>query len=206
MANLDDVIMKKTILSVMLFACWAFTAHAQQLSFGVKGGLTLAKLTEFNDAKVRPSIFAGGFANIAFNESMSLQPELLYSGQGTKYEPLNQMITYRLNYINIPVMFQYRIVPEFFLEAGPQLGFMVAAKTHAGKVTVDIGDDTKAVDFGLGFGLGYQFPAGVGIAARYMFGLTNVFERSLDDNKNSVAQIGMFYTFKHNKTSKKRRK
>ncbi|QHS60231.1 porin family protein [Chitinophaga agri] len=198
--------MKKLILSVMLAACAAFTAKAQTLSFGVKGGLTISKLTQFNDSKVRPSVYAGGFANIAFTESIALQPELLYSGQGTKYEPLNQTITYRLNYINIPVMFQYRIVPEFFLEAGPQLGFMVAGKTHAGKVTIDISDDTKAVDFGLGFGLGYQFPVGLGVSARYMFGLTNVFERSLDDNKNSVAQIGLFYTFKHQHTASKKRK
>lgn len=190
----------------MLAACAAFTAKAQKLYFGIKGGLTISTLTQFDDSKVRPSIYAGGFANIAFNESISLQPELLYSGQGTKYEALNQTITYRLNYINIPVMFQYRIVPEFFLEAGPQLGLMVAAQTHTGKVSIDIADDSRAVDFGLGFGLGYQFPVGIGVSARYMFGLANVFQRSLDDNKNAVAQVGLFYTFKHQHTASKKRK
>lgn len=190
----------------MLAACAAFTANAQTLSFGVKGGLTLSKLTNFDDSKVRPSIFAGGFANIAFNESMSVQPELLYSGQGTKYELLTQTITYRFNYINVPVMFQYRIVPEFYLEAGPQAGFLVSAKTHAGKVTIDVGDATKGVDFGLGFGLGYQFPVGVGVAARYMFGLTNTAENSNESYKNSVAQIGMFYTFKHQHTASRKHK
>lgn len=182
----------------MFAAVAAFTTKAQTVSFGVKGGLTISKLTQFDDTKARASIFAGGFANIAFNETMSIQPELLYSGQGTRYKPLNSTITYRLNYINIPVMFQYRLIPEFYLEAGPQVGFNVSSKTNAGKVTVDIGDNVKSTDFGLGFGLGYQFPAGIGVSARYMFGLTEVFERSFDEsNKNAVAQIGLFYTFNH---------
>jgi len=189
--------MKKTLLSVMLAACAALSANAQKLSFGVKGGLTISRLTQFDDTKARASIFAGGFANIAFTDAISIQPELLYSGQGTKHELPGDDATYRLNYINIPVMFQYRLIPEFYLEAGPQLGFMVAAHTKAGKVSVDIKDACKTTDFGLGFGLGYQFPVGVGIAARYMFGLTNVFENTREDYKNSVAQIGVFYTFKH---------
>ncbi|MBW8685009.1 porin family protein [Chitinophaga rhizophila] len=197
--------MKKVFLSVMLAACTAFVANAQTVSFGVKGGLNISTLTQFDNSKARASIFAGGFANIAFNESMSLQPELLYSGQGVKYKVLNQTTTQRLNYINVPVMFQYRLIPEFFLEAGPQLGFNIASKSNTGKVTVDTKDNTKGVDFGLGFGLGYQFPAGVGIAARYMFGLSEVFERSFETNKNGVAQIGLFYTFNHHAPVKRRK-
>ena len=186
----------------MIAASSAVTVHAQKVTFGVKGGLNLAKLTDQDDSKVRPSVYAGGFANIAFNESLSLQPELLYSGQGAKYTEKisNTDFVTKLGYINVPVMVQYRIVPEFILEAGPQVGFLTGAKVKSGKVTVDVKDQTKSVDFGLGFGVGYQFPIGLGVGARYMFGLTKVFEGDDDaKSKNSVAQIGVFYTFKHKK-------
>lgn len=190
--------MKKTIVT-LLFACVAFTVEAQKLSFGAKGGLNIAKLTDYDDSKTRTSIFAGGFVNIALDKSLSIQPELLYSGQGTKYDVDGGLFdiksTTKLGYINIPVMVQYRLVPEFYLEAGPQLGFLTSAKTKSGKVTVDTKDDYKSVDFGLGFGLGYQFPIGVGIGARYMFGLSNISDMDNVDHKNSVAQVGVFYTF-----------
>lgn len=189
--------MKRTILTLLLAGA-TFIVEAQQLSFGVKGGLNLAKLTDLDRSKTRTSVFAGGFVNIAFDKSLSIQPELLYSGQGAKHDDiLNIHSTTKLGYINIPVMVQYRLVPEFYLEAGPQLGFLAGAKVKSGKVTVDVKDDYKSVDVGLGFGLGYQFPIGVGIGARYMFGLSNVSDVDNIDHKNSVAQIGVFYTFNY---------
>jgi hypothetical protein len=209
-------IMKKILLTVVIASGALFTAKAQDVTFGVKGGLNIAKLTNSNDTKVRPSIYIGGLVNIAFNESFSIQPELLYSGQGNKYDigNTNTTVTDKVNYITTPVMAQYHIVPEFYLEAGPQLGFLVASKVKSGNVTLDVKDETKSVDFGLGFGLGYQFPIGLGIGARYMFGLTDVYEHNgavvnTDRNiKNSVAQIGVFYMFNqafHKSTKKKHR-
>jgi hypothetical protein len=92
-------------------------------------------------------------------------------------------------------MVQYRLVPEFYLEAGPQFGFLTSAKLKTGNLELDVKDQYKSVDFGLGFGLGYQFPIGVGIGARYMFGLSNAFDLGEIVHKNSVAQVGVFYTF-----------
>jgi hypothetical protein len=187
--------MKKTILTILL-ATGIFTVEAQTLSFGVKGGLNVAKLTNTDHSKPRTSAFIGLFTNIAFDKKLSIQPELAYSGQGTKYDDFfNIKTTVKLAYINIPVMVQYRIVPAFYLEAGPQLGFLTSAKHRSGRLDVDIKDDYKSVEFGLGFGLGYQFPIGVGIGARYMFGLSNAFDLGEIVHKNAVAQAGVFYTF-----------
>jgi hypothetical protein len=192
--------MKKILLIVIIVSSAFFTVKAQDVTFGVKGGLNIAKLTNLDNTKVRPSVYVGGLVNIAFNESLSIQPELLYSGQGDKYEVNTITITDKVNYINLPVMMQYRIVPEFYLEAGAQVGFLVASKTKSGKITLDVKDQTSSADFGLGFGVGYQFPIGLGIGARYMFGMFNVYKDNSGtfngtDTKNSVAQIGVFYTF-----------
>ncbi|RFM36610.1 porin family protein [Chitinophaga silvisoli] len=188
--------MKKSILAVLLVACAAVGAKAQTLTFGVKGGLNVAKLTNIDDSHTRASIYAGGFANFALNDMFAIQPELLYSGQGYYYrDAFDNKYTTKLGYINIPVMFQVHLVEEFFLEAGPQVGFLASAKAKAGKVTVDIKDDMSTADFGVGFGLGYQFPIGVGVTARYMFGLTDAYKNATEAHKNSVASIGLTYTF-----------
>ena len=91
-------------------------------------------------------------------------------------------------------MLQYHFIPEFHLEAGPQIGFLVAAKAKNDGNSVNLKDDYKGVDFGLGFGLGYTFDMGLGIGARYNFGLTDVYDGNSDDSyKNSVAQFGVYY-------------
>lgn len=186
----------KKLAFLALFGGLVTQASAQELSLGVKGGLNVAKVTNtiFNDVNTRASVYLGGFARVTFNESWSVQPELFYSGQGFKYNvPILGEYKVRLNYINLPVMVQYHLIPEFYLEAGPQLGFMVASKNKHGNTTVDIQNQTKGVDFGLGFGLGYDFDFGLGIGARYNFGLADVYQ-SDESQKNSVAQFGVYYT------------
>lgn len=186
----------KKLAFLALFGGLFINASAQEISFGAKGGLNIAKVSNtIFDEETRAAVYLGGFARVGLNENWSIQPELLYSGQGFKYDvPILGEYKVRLNYINLPVMVQYHFIPEFHVEAGPQLGFLVAAKNIHGKTTVDIKDQTKGVDFGLGFGFGYETDFGLGIGGRYNFGLTDVFE-SDKSQKNSVAQIGLYYTF-----------
>lgn len=170
-------------------------AHAQQVIFGVKGGLNIAKMTNIDRANTRAAIHLGGFARVGLNGQWSIQPELVYSGQGYVIDPIiGDNYTVAVNYINLPIMAQYHIIPEFYVEAGPQLGFKVAAKVKEDGNSYDVGEGYKGVDFGLGFGLGYDFDFGLGVGARYNFGLTNAPE---SDNRhaNSVAQFSVSYRF-----------
>lgn len=197
--------MKKTILSVALAVCAILTVSAQKPTFGVKGGLNFANLTNNEDSKRLVSGHIGGFVNFEIAKNLSIQPEILYSGQGSKYDgnDIEDETSIKTKYINIPVMVQYRFIPELFVEAGPQIGFMTAAKGEVGKISVDIKDQMKAIDFSLGLGVGYQFPIGIGVSARYMFGLSNVIDNDETGDpekyKNTVGQIGVFYTFRFKK-------
>ena len=188
--------MMKNLSLLLLFVFPAIAAGAQEVSFGAKGGLNLAKVTGTDNGKTRASIHIGAFARIGLTEEWSIQPELVYSGQGYKWDPpVLEDVNFAVNYINLPVMLQYHIIPEFHLEAGPQIGFRVAAKAKNDGDALDIKDATKGIDFGLGFGLGYTFDMGLGVGARYNFGLTNIWDDSRDSGANSVAQIGVFYVF-----------
>ena len=89
-------------------------------------------------------------------------------------------------------MFQYKATPEFFLEAGPQFGFLVSAKANS----IDIKDETNSFDFGLGLGAGYWFTEKIGANVRYVAGLTDIAK----DNggsavKNNGFQVGLNYKF-----------
>ncbi|WP_126247127.1 porin family protein [Chitinophaga rhizosphaerae] len=187
--------MKKSIFLFLTICLLSVAAQAQQVKFGMKGGLNVAKITNIDNRKSRPSIYVGGFARVGINEQWSIQPELVYSGQGFKIDPpFFDTYTEAVNYINLPVMAQYHIIPEFYLEAGPQIGFKVAAKIKNDGNSHDVGDAYKGVDFGLGFGLGYDFDFGLGVGARYNFGLTNAADTD-KKHANSVAQFGVTYTF-----------
>lgn len=187
--------MKKIILTSVITVCAIFAAQAQKIHLGVKGGLNIAQLSDFNGSGSRVSGHVGGFVNFRLR-NLAIQPELLFSGQGEKYEvPLvGGERTVALNYINVPVMFQYYLIPEFYLEAGPQIGFLVSAKDKGGSTTVDVKDGYNTADMGAAFGLGFKFPLGIGVYGRYNFGLTDIYDGN-GDYKNSVAQIGAFYTF-----------
>ncbi len=142
--------MKKSIFLFLTVSLFSVAAQAQQVIFGVKGGLNVAKLTDVDRSNTRASIHIGGFARVGLNEQWSIQPELVYSGQGYVADPpILDNYTVAVNYINLPIMAQYHIIPEFYVEAGPQLGFRVAAKVKDDGNTYDIGDGYKGVDFGL---------------------------------------------------------
>jgi hypothetical protein len=183
--------MKKLFLTAIVAACATLAAQAQDIKFGVKGGLNVASLSDVNGSS-KISGHIGGFANFKFT-NWAIQPELLFSGQGAQDVGLTDA-KWALSYINIPVLFQYYFIPQFYAEAGPQMGFLLSAKSKDEGVSVDIKDAFKTVDIGTAIGAGYKFPIGVGVYARYNFGFTDLVDGGVDP-RNSVFQVGASYTF-----------
>ena len=87
------------------------------------------------------------------NESFTLQPELAYSNQGiSEFENTGDPVD--LHYINLPVIFQYKLngLKGFSLEAGPQLGFLVDSTSISDRQI----DEPNSFDLGLALGTAYQ--------------------------------------------------
>src|SRR5690606_24268709 len=111
---------------------------------------------------------AGGYLNFALG-GFSVQPELLVSTAGAKFENAGESENYKLTYITVPVMARFKSAGGFYVEAGPQVGF---------KISEDVGNETindfaKGLDLSLGAGLGFQ-AGSLGIGARYLAGLSKV--------------------------------
>jgi hypothetical protein len=136
--------------------------------------------------------------HIHLAKQVAFQPELVYSAQGAKYTTAGIESKINLGYINVPLMIQYMFDNGFRLQAGPQIGFLVNAKTETGNSSVDVKDNLKSTDVGLGFGVGYVHPpTGFGVDARYNIGLSNINDNSSVKSTNRGFQLGVFYLFGH---------
>lgn len=185
---------------VLIMTLTAVTVQAQHVNLGFKGGLNLYNIHNDNGVEydTKAGFHLGLIGHIHINKSFALQPELVYSTQGAKYTVSGTDTKIKLDYLNVPFMFQYMFDNGFRLQAGPQLGFLVHAKTETGNVSVDIKDNMKTVDFGLGFGAGYINPAsGFGVDARYNLGVSSINENSNVKSTNRGFQLGVFYLMKH---------
>ena len=197
--------MKKLILSALLVAGFA-VANAQQVMFGLKAGLNVSTFSgsDADGSKSLIGFHAGGLVNIPVSGGFSVQPELVYSGQGSKGDDGNGGTAIQhLDYLNIPVLAKYTFTGGFFAETGPQLGFLLSAKVKASGITADDKELFKSTDFAWALGVGYTSSANIGGSVRYNFGLGKLDKDGAAKAYNSVFQIGIHYMFGGGSTSKK---
>jgi len=176
------------------------------INIGIKGGVNFYNIHNDNAATYDPKIGfnLGLLGHIHVAKHFALQPEIQYSAQGAKYTNDFGDNKINLNYINVPVLLQYMWDNGFRLQAGPQAGILVSAKSKNNDNTVDIKNNFKPLDLGLSFGASYIHPStGVGIDARYNLGLSNINESSDVKSTNRGLQVSLFYIFGH--TSKNSR-
>ena len=176
------------------------TASAQNVNIGIKAGANFYNVNNDNGAEsdIKTGLHAGLIGHIHLAPQLALQPEIVYSSQGAKSSVANINRKLNLDYINVPVLLQYMFDNGFRLQAGPQVGFLVNAKSEVNGVKTDVKESLKTVDFGVGAGVGYVHPpSGFGVDARYNLGLSNINENSTVKSTNRGFQLGVFYLFNH---------
>ncbi|MFC4721704.1 porin family protein [Geojedonia litorea] len=197
--KINAVILFLTLLSGLQ------SISAQSTEYGVKAGYNLSNLsTEFGQVNNQSGFHVGGLVEFKVSNKFSIQPELVYSLEGGKFRlnysesssegdfELRAKEDVKLGFINLPVSAKYYVIDKFSLEVGPQLGYVVSAKSEYdyyidedGEITSDAGkqnikDDIKSFNFSLNFGLGYELKNKMFFQARYNLGLTD-----LDDSNDS---------------------
>ena len=176
--------MKKVLLITAIAVLGLKSVNAQEIEFGIKGGLNLAQIKGVtNQGSDRITDFSLGFlTEIPISEKFSFQPELLYSGQGSST---------KLNYLNIPLMGKYYLTRGLSLEAGPQLGYLLSAKNNG----TNLKSTFHKFDFGVNFGLGFKLKNGFNFGARYNLGLSDI-NKTINTSckhKNEVFQLTIGY-------------
>ncbi|MDR6457970.1 opacity protein-like surface antigen [Chryseobacterium vietnamense] len=180
----------------------ATTPSSSKIKFGLKAGLNVSNLSNM-DMKSRAGFYGGVFVNIPVAKDFSVQPEVLYSAVGAK-EKGGSNAKLELEYISVPVMFQYKALPNFYVEAGPQFSFLMDARLKNNVGSLHLKDATRGFDFGIGLGAGYDFTKNIGVNVRYTAGLSDIVNKSHrylygydreGSVKNGVFQVGVNYKF-----------
>lgn len=189
--------MKKLCL-LALTVMAGFAVHAQNVDFGLKGGLNLATWSANNSSvgyQNRAGFYGGLSARVHVSPNFAVQPEVVYSSQGTKYTFGNQEHNLKLNYVNIPLMLQAKVGGGLYAQAGPQIGFLIGVEDKVQDVETGFftTQDFKKNDVAVGFGIGYSGVSPIGIDARYNLGLTNINNAGANNIKNNVLQVGLTY-------------
>ncbi len=187
----------KKISLLLLSLTMGVIVFAQNVDFGLKGGVNLSSLTNISNSDSKLGYHLGGLAHIHLNPQWALQPELVYSNQGVEYTSGGFVHKLNLDYVNIPVLFQYMAGSGFRLQTGPQIGFLtnVEDKINGNETNTFSTSDFKNTDFAWSFGLSYVGATGLGFDARYNLGLSNINNFGNNDLKNNVLQAGLFYQF-----------
>ncbi|QBA63755.1 porin family protein [Muriicola soli] len=196
--------MRKLIFFSVLAATALLTSCAT-CNWGIKAGPNFASVggDDTDDLDSRFGVFFGAYTECMILDTFSVQPELIFSQQGADYTESEGFDgTFKFNYLNLPVMGKLYVNDGLFVEAGPQIGYLLSAKEEFESMSLsgedDIKDDIKNIDFGANVGLGYQFDSGLNIGARYNFGIANIndFADSSDfSNTNNVFSFAVGFRF-----------
>jgi hypothetical protein len=201
--------MKQLLLAVVA-TCIAMGATAQKKSdaekavqFGAKAGITLANQTFTAEGisvsgSNKTGFTLGAVAKLNISRSFAIQPELNYTGLGSKSELFGESVKNSLTYITVPVLAKYTVANTgLSFAAGPQLGFLASAKAKADGESTNIKDSFKGTDFSGVAGIAYTFPMGLFVDARYQFGLSNIAKNKEDydkvKNKAFVFSVGFYF-------------
>ena len=184
------------LITLAIFAFgFASSVNAQTLHYGVKVGYNAAKIGgDVDNSKTLSAFHVGFLAEIEVSEKFSVQPEVLYSAQGSKYNTSRKS---QIDYVNVPILAKYYFVDGFSVETGPQIGFLTKSEDKIDGVTVDYKDVTKGIDISLPVGLAYRCSINIFASVRYNFGLSNFNDQKGSDYKmnHQVFQASLGYRF-----------
>lgn len=197
--------MKKILVLICLLAVAgvAYEAQAQaQAAIGFKGGLNFANVEIENVSTDSRTGFHGGAFMLFKFSKIGIQPELIFSKQGSSFRFNSQDLESNYDYINIPIILKLYTVAGINIQVGPQFGFVAKAEQDVpdpftGVVTrQDVKDQIKGSDISAAIGLGWDLPFGLTLDARYNLGLSKINDSSgSPESKNQVIQVAVGYKF-----------
>ena len=175
--------MKKILLSLSVMLASVAT-YAQQpvgtITVQPKLGMNVASLTDLKGSDPRIGLAAGAEVEYQVADIASVSAGVLYSMQGAKYEgemsflgfSQSGKLTYKQDYINIPIMANVYVLKGLAVKFGVQPAFNVhsaveaSTRGTAGSGSQAVNVKANTFDFSLPVGLSYEYN-NVVLDARY---------------------------------------
>jgi hypothetical protein len=205
-----DLIRIALVMTILLFTG---NVISQNVGFGIKGGFALSNLyidsEELDDENARIGFHIGLFSQVMFAETFGIQPEFLFSQKGSEGEYsglIDQTVNFKINYIDVPILFVLRPVEVIELHAGPLFGILLNSNVEYSGIIDGVSeidrDHLKSLDYGLAAGFALNF-GNLQAGVRYYMGLQKIADSQtmrllIGDSKNSYGQIYLAIKFAGN--------
>jgi Outer membrane protein beta-barrel domain len=161
--------------------------------FGIKGGLIVSGIGG-NDAEAYPnrekqrSYHAGFYSQFSVTDNFSVQPEILYTRKGFKYEATDT----RLDYFDVPLLASVRVLDNISLLAGPQVSVLMTVKENDKELGKEF---YNSFDWGAAAGIEGRLSF-LRLGARYVRSFENIYKpghlvgnRSVTDVHHNTLQL-----------------
>ena len=227
--------MKKIVLAISFVFCVQTIVNAQaalivllvgdkvateKFHLSVDAGLNIASLPGLKNQQATHGLYFGLGTFIKLNEKWALTPEFkpLSPRGANQVAPLRDYATslssatysFELNYIDVPILVQYKLSEKLFASAGPQISFLTSATQIAsGNIpagtAVEIKEKMKsnfsATYFSFPIEAGYHLSdarkgKGMDVKIRYAVGLSNMIAATNCGSSNgSTFQVFLSFPF-----------
>lgn len=204
--------MKKIfILAIGLFVATAANAQ-DRIKFGIKGGVNISDIIKGDgnnnfDTQTKAGFNAGVTLEIPLIAGLQFTPEVLYAQKGYQltYDD-NTKFKQTTNFIDVPILFAFRLGSSFNIVAGPQVSFLLSTKNKFesgfGSVTeTNVEDDSDRFKKSLVGGvIGFRYDVNdrFDIHARYALDFQKNNENGSEytpEYRNQVYSIGVGVKF-----------
>lgn len=198
-------------LLVLPFMAGAQGVGGLKLKAGVKLGVNLAQLDGKSwDNGYKANLLGGLYLGVRGGRA-GVQIEALFSQSGYRtgnsfydlyhgyYNDIKDSVkqgAFRVNYLNIPVLFQLKLLNNVWIQVGPQYSGVVSVKDVDGLVHDAKGLFKSGELSGIG-GIWIDLPFHLNVGGRYVFGLSNIQDADDVDEtwKTRTVQLHVGYSF-----------
>lgn len=190
--------MNKIFFLILLFLSGSSLA---QVNFGPKVGINLSTVHSSADNDFSPHVnfIAGLLFEMNVNDQWKVCPEILISKKGYNFILIpSGTTTNALTYLSIPVLASYHLTETVFFKLGPEINFLIAARTKNNNFNKNISSEFYGYDFALAGGGGYKIAGRYCIEARYLLGLSQISRNTCNFGKlnNRTIQLDLVYLLK----------
>lgn len=205
--SLEISIIKKAVLTLLLFFVIASGQAQVKANFGIRAGWNTASISN-TDGRYVNSFYGGVNGVIRFSENYTLQPEINFTSQNVNlfydiddYDDQTRMFIHGMTIIN-----KFYITERFHFMIGPFFEFKIYEgwydryEDNEDYYYDNLEDLLRFVDTGITGGFGFNIIPNLIIEVRYKQGFVDMYEWWFDGyteniHLNQTFQLGLSYKF-----------
>ena len=169
----------KKVFIIGLCVIAMFSQANAQTKFSVQGGLNLMQMKasamglsiEF-DADAALNL--GVIADFKGTDNFNLRSGLLYNGNSSSLTFDGEKTKITVNYLSLPLLGRVKVSEGLYAIAGPQINFLLSAKSRYDGETSDDKESINSSSFSGLFGAEYQLSDKFRLGINYTAGLSNL--------------------------------